>query len=107
MQQPSPSISIRGRQTAVEIAVNHADFLMMAYYLVELRPFVEELNKQQEYLSEIHALPSLQRFTNVIESMHTFTKFLMSSRDFHLAWHVKFTHGLNLYHSNQILATTG
>ncbi|MCO5614388.1 hypothetical protein L7F22_068668 [Adiantum nelumboides] len=75
------------RQTAVEIAVNRADFLMMAYYLVELRPFLEELNKQQEFLSGKLALPSLQHFTHVIESIHTFTKVCASRSRIYLLCH--------------------
>ncbi|MCO5567457.1 hypothetical protein L7F22_021148 [Adiantum nelumboides] len=75
------------RRTALEIAVNRADFLMMAYYLVELRPFLEELNKQQEFLSAKLALPSLQHFTHVIESIHTFTKVCASRSRIYLLCH--------------------
>lgn len=75
------------RQIAVQIAVNRADFLMMAYYLVELRPFLEELNKQQEFLLAKLAWPSLQRFTNVVESICTFTKVCASRSRIFLLCH--------------------
>eukprot|EP00250_Pteridium_aquilinum_P006272 c16224_g1_i1 orf=272-3358(-) len=75
------------RHTAMQIVVNRADFLMMAYYLVELQPFLEELNKQQDFLTANPAWPSLQRFTNVVESMHTFTKSCASKSKIYLLCH--------------------
>lgn len=75
------------RQTAMQIVVNRADFLMMAYYLVELRPILDQLNKQQDFLLANSAWPSLQRFTNEVEGMHAFTTVCASRSRIYLLYH--------------------
>lgn len=62
------------KKIATQIVVNRADFLMLAYFLMELRPLLEELNKQQDLLTARSSWPSLQRLTNVVEAINTFTK---------------------------------
>lgn len=94
MEQDSSALVLKAlkliddtKETVTRIALNRADFLLMVYYLVELRTLLEELSKQQDFLSANPAWPSLQRFTNVVKGVNTFTKGCASRSRIYLLCH--------------------
>lgn len=62
-----------------DIAVGKANFLMMAYYLLDLRPFLEELSQEEDFINATSLEAPLQRLADTVESIYDFTKHCKSS----------------------------
>lgn len=62
-----------------DIAVGKANFLMMAYYLLDLRSFLEELSQEEDFINAIFLEAPLQRLADTVESIYAFTTHCKSS----------------------------
>lgn len=62
-----------------DIAVGKSNFLMMAYYLLDLRSFLEELSQEEDFINSTSLEAPLQRLADTVESIYAFTKHCKSS----------------------------
>lgn len=62
-----------------DIAVGKANFLMMAYYLLDLRQFLEEISQEEDFINATSLEAPLQRLADTVESIFAFTKHCKSS----------------------------
>lgn len=62
-----------------DIAVGKANFLMMAYYLLDLRQFLEDISQEEDFINATSLESPLQRLADTVESIFAFTNHCKSS----------------------------
>lgn len=61
------------RKSALGIVINRASFLMMVFHLMEMKPLLEQLIKEPEFLRTHPMWPPLQHLADTLRDLNSFT----------------------------------
>lgn len=90
------------RKSALGMVINRASFLMMVFHLMEMKPLLEQLTKEPEFLRTHPMWPPLQHLADTLRDLNSFTHDCLSrSRIFLLYCSNVLVDEMNR-HSNQL-----